>query len=431
MGNDYKKLVPCIYLYKGNAVKSLADITIIDTNPVSLAQFYGENNADELIVFDMSEGDNEHEEALDIIKEICTEAGIPVTGAGNIHRMEDVKKLLYAGCKRAALNYSRQQNVEMTEEVSLKFGKEKIAACYMDAETILKSRELIEAYVGELILVNETSLRESIGKWQGSTHILVSLPEVSLDKLMEILSAPCICGITGYAINENIRELHSIKMLCQDNGITVNTYEAAFAWKDFKKNSDGHVTVVVQDYRTDEVLMVAYMNEEAYNATIHTGRMTYYSRSREELWIKGATSGHFQYVKSLTADCDMDTILARVSQVGAACHTGNHSCFFNEIIKKEYEESNPLKVFEAVMDVIADRKVHPKEGSYTNYLFDKGIDKILKKLGEEATEIVIAAKNPNPNEIKYEISDFLYHMMVLMAEKNVTWEEITTELAKR
>lgn len=431
MGNDYKKLVPCIYLYKGNAVKSLADITIIDTNPVSLAQFYGENNADELIVFDMSEGDNEHEEALDIIKEICTEAGIPVTGAGNIHRMEDVKKLLYAGCKRAALNYSRQQNVEMTEEVSLKFGKEKIAACYMDAETILKNRELIEAYVGELILVNETSLRESIGKWQGSTHILVSLPEVSLDKLMEILSAPCICGITGYAINENIRELHSIKMLCQDNGITVNTYEAAFAWKDFKKNSDGHVTVVVQDYRTDEVLMVAYMNEEAYNATIHTGRMTYYSRSREELWIKGATSGHFQYVKSLTADCDMDTILARVSQVGAACHTGNHSCFFNEIIKKEYEESNPLKVFEAVMDVIADRKVHPKEGSYTNYLFDKGIDKILKKLGEEATEIVIAAKNPNPNEIKYEISDFLYHMMVLMAEKNVTWEEITTELAKR
>ena len=105
---------------------------------------------------------------------------------------------------------------------------------------------------------------------------------------------------------------------------------------------------------------------------------------------------------------------------------------FNEITKKDYEESNnPLQVFEEVFDVIKDRKVHPKEGSYTNYLFDKGIDKILKKLGEEATEIVIAAKNPNPNEVKYEISDFLYHMMVLMAEKDVTWEEITTELANR
>ncbi|MDE7014047.1 MAG: bifunctional phosphoribosyl-AMP cyclohydrolase/phosphoribosyl-ATP diphosphatase HisIE [Kineothrix sp.] len=211
----------------------------------------------------------------------------------------------------------------------------------------------------------------------------------------------------------------------------VNTFEATFQWADFKLNSDGHIPVVVQDYKTDEVLMVAYMNEEAYRMTIQTGKMTYYSRSRNELWIKGDTSGHYQYVKSLTADCDMDTILAKVSQVGNACHTGSYSCFFNEIVKKEYEEANPLKVFESVMGVIKDRKVHPKEGSYTNYLFDKGIDKILKKLGAEATEIVSASKNPNPNEIKYEIADFLYHMMVLMAEKGVSWEEIVEELAKR
>ena len=160
--------------------------------------------------------------------------------------------------------------------------------------------------------------------------------------------------------------------------------------------------------------------------------MTYFSRSRNELWVKGKTSGHYQYVKSLTTDCDMDTILARVSQVGAACHTGAKSCFFHEITKKDYEETeNPLTVFQEVLDVIRDRKAHPKEGSYTNYLFDKGIDKILKKLGEEATEIVIAAKNPNPNEVKYEMSDFLYHMMVLMVEKEIGWEEITSELANR
>lgn len=180
--------------------------------------------------------------------------------------------------------------------------------------------------------------------------------------------------------------------------------------------------------------MQAYMNEEAYKATIHTGKMTYYSRSRQELWIKGETSGHYQYVKSLYGDCDMDTILARVVQIGAACHTGSYSCFFNEIVTmddKTDSQHNPLKVFEDVFSVIKDRKENPKEGSYTNYLFDKGVDKILKKLGEEATEIVIAAKNPNPNEIKYEICDFLYHMMVLMAEKGVTWEEITTELANR
>ena len=147
--------------------------------------------------------------------------------------------------------------------------------------------------------------------------------------------------------------------------------------------------------------------------------------------MKGETSGHIQYVKELTADCDFDTILAKVSQVGVACHTGNPSCFFNEIVKKEYIEKNPLKVFETVYNIIEDRKNNPKEGSYTNYLFDKGIDKILKKVGEECTEIVIAAKNPDPEEIKYEISDFLYHVMVLMGEKGVTWEEITQELAQR
>lgn len=177
--------------------------------------------------------------------------------------------------------------------------------------------------------------------------------------------------------------------------------------------------------------MCAYMNEEAFHATINCGKMTYYSRSRQELWMKGETSGHIQYVKELTADCDFDTILAKVSQVGVACHTGNPSCFFNEIVKKEYIEKNPLKVFETVYNIIEDRKNNPKEGSYTNYLFDKGIDKILKKVGEECTEIVIAAKNPDPEEIKYEISDFLYHVMVLMVEKGVTWEEITQELAQR
>ena len=425
----YKKFIPCIYLYKGDAVKGFADNTIIDTNPVALAKFYSDNNADELIVYDMSEGDTEHEEALDLIKAICNEAEIPVIGAGNVKRMEDVKKLLYAGCKKAALNYSKAGNIEITEEVSKKFGKDKIVACITDADSIRNNEELLELYVEEIILVKEKELKEAISV--SRFPIIASVPEVSLDKILELLSKDNICGISGYAINENVKELLTIKSLCQNNGIAVNTFERAIKWEEFKLNSDGHVTVVVQDYKTDEVLMVAYMNEEAYNMTLKTGKMTYYSRSRQELWVKGETSGHYQYVKSLTADCDKDTILAKVSQIGAACHTGAHSCFFNEIMAKEYEETNPLKVFEQVFDVIKDRKIHPKEGSYTNYLFDKGIDKILKKLGEEATEIVIAAKNPNANEVKYEISDFLYHMMVLMAEKNVTWEEITTELAQR
>ena len=124
----YKKFIPCIYLYKGNAVKGFSDKTIVDTNPIVLGKFFSDNNADELIVYDMSDSDTEHEEALDIIKAICNEAEIPVIGAGNVKRMEDIKKLLYAGCKKAALNYSKPENVALTEEVSKKFGKDKIVA---------------------------------------------------------------------------------------------------------------------------------------------------------------------------------------------------------------------------------------------------------------------------------------------------------------
>ena len=177
--------------------------------------------------------------------------------------------------------------------------------------------------------------------------------------------------------------------------------------------------------------MLAYMNEQAFTDTLRTGKMHYYSRSRKSQWLKGETSGHFQYVKSLTIDCDKDTLLAKVEQIGAACHTGNKTCFYQPLVGTDYDEKNPLQVFESVYAVIEDRKANPKEGSYTNYLFDKGIDKILKKVGEEAAEIIIAAKNPNPEEVKYEISDFLYHMMVLMAERGVTWEDITQELSQR
>jgi phosphoribosyl-ATP pyrophosphohydrolase/phosphoribosyl-AMP cyclohydrolase len=177
--------------------------------------------------------------------------------------------------------------------------------------------------------------------------------------------------------------------------------------------------------------MVAYMNKEAYEKTVREGIMTYYSRSRKCLWRKGDTSGHYQYVKSLYADCDNDTLLAKVVQIGYACHTGEYSCFFNEILSTETDKTNPYTVLEDVMKVILDRKDNPKEGSYTNYLFDKGIDKILKKVGEEATEIVIAAKNPEPEESKYEIADFLYHVMVLMAVKGITWEDVMEELANR
>lgn len=198
---------------------------------------------------------------------------------------------------------------------------------------------------------------------------------------------------------------------------------------DFKFDDKGLVCAIAQDVYTGEVLMQAYMNKEAIDKTISTGIAHYYSRSRQCLWKKGETSGHIQKVKKILCDCDSDCLLLLIEQVGAACHTGNRSCFFTQL--KEFEFVPDYKVVFEDVETIRARHSNPVEGSYTNYLFDKGIDKILKKLGEEATEIVIAAKNPNANEIKYEIADFLYHMMVLMVEKGVSWEEITQELANR
>jgi len=396
MQNNKKKVAGYIFLLNKKIVSSRDRKTVLSDDPVSYAGSISDNGADEIIVFDMSESGNDaaHEEALDIIKDICKEVDVPVSGAGNVKRMEDIKKLLYAGCKKAALNFSKPSNIEILKEVSEKFGKEKIVICYDDPKAIEDNKDQVYALSSELIrFVDQDGAK---------------LPDTENDEYLFYDGKDVI-----------------------EKDVTDRSLSSSFAWADLKKNSDGMVPVIVQDYRTDQVLMLAYMNEEAYNKTLETGKMTYFSRSRNELWIKGETSSHYQFVKSLTADCDLDTILAKVKQIGAACHTGSYSCFFNDIAKKEYSEKNPQKVLDSVYEVIKDRKENPREGSYTNYLFDKGIDKILKKVGEEATEMVIAAKNPNDNEVIYEMSDFLYHMMVLMAVKNVSWEDITDELSRR
>ncbi len=426
-----KQFIASIFLKDKKAIKNLNDTTVVSEDPVALASSYAAYEADAIMVFDLSDTDKEHEEAISVITELCDSVGVPVYGCGNIKRMEDVKKLLYAGCKMGILNLSKDQSFDILKEVSEKFGKEKIGATFIEKEEVLKDKATLKKYVGTLFSIKEQCLRETAS--ESEIPIVAVLPEISLDKMLTILEHRNVCGLAGEIINKNIKEISSIKKIASERGVEVCVYEPPMSFDEFKVSDDGLIPVVVQDYVNDQVLMVAYMNKEAYEKTCRTKRMTYYSRSRSELWIKGETSGHFQYLKGLAIDCDKDTLLAKVKQIGAACHTGNRSCFYTELIENDVVpvKENPATVFEGVMDVITDRKAHPKEGSYTNYLFDKGIDKILKKVGEEATEIVIAAKNPDKNEIKYEISDFLYHVMVLMAEKGVTWDDITEELAKR
>lgn len=425
---EHKNIVATIYLKNGQAVKGMNDFTPVQ-NVYELARLYNDSGIDKIVIFDLSDDDEEHEKNIHTIKNIFRNVEIKICAGGNINRLEDVKKFIYAGCMQVIINGSKPGSMEIAEEACKRFGKDRLLVSLENVDFIFKHQKEMSDSFHELLVLN-TNVLDAIENVTDIPYV-VNFDTCDYEKIIEVLQRKNTRGIAGSFINDPNTDIMEIKSQLSMAGIKMDNFEPALKWADFKKNSEGMVPVVVQDYRTDQVLMLAYMNEEAFNTTIHTGRMTYYSRSRNELWMKGMTSGHVQYVKSLTADCDFDTILAKVSQVGAACHTGNPTCFFNEIVAKEYVEKNPLKVLEDVYAIILDRKANPKEGSYTNYLFDKGLDKILKKIGEEATEIVIAAKNPDAEEIKYEISDFLYHMMVLMAEKGVTWEEITQELSQR
>ncbi len=425
----YKKLIPCIFISQGKAVKWFDNSEVLSEDVVGLAKAYDDAGADQLIVFDLSSSDVEHDNAIDLIKKMNRTIRIPMIAGGNIRRQEDVKKILYAGAKKAILNLSKSTGVELIEEVSKRFGKDKIAVSLNDFDRLYKSRHLITEFASEIIFMHRPDLDSVTNTTNLPTVILTDVLEEK--EVLRILKKDGIEGISGRFVSQKELNLQDFKVKCEEQGIKMTSFESLISFSEFKVNEDGLIPVIVQHYKTGEVLMMAYMNEEAYETTLKTGKMTYFSRSRKKLWVKGETSGHFQYVKSLTIDCDKDTILAKVEQIGAACHTGNPTCFFQSLVGKDYDETNPLQVFESVYETILDRKNHPKEGSYTNYLFDKGIDKILKKVGEEATELVIAAKNPNPEEIKYELSDFLYHAMVLMVERGVTWEDITKELADR
>ena len=198
--------------------------------------------------------------------------------------------------------------------------------------------------------------------------------------------------------------------------------------KELKFNANGLIPAIVQDHYTKEVLTLAYMNAESLAITIDEGRTCFWSRSRQELWRKGETSGNVQHVVSITADCDADALVVEVVKDGPACHTGAESCFFQPVYLSE-----ELKAFsyEGLYHLIEGRKTHPKEGSYTSYLFDKGLDKILKKVGEECSETIIAAKNGVESDTVGEISDLIYHLVVMMVQQGIPLEAVMEELEQR
>ena len=197
---------------------------------------------------------------------------------------------------------------------------------------------------------------------------------------------------------------------------------------ELKFDEKGLIPAVVIDAKSRKVLTLAYMNRESLRISMEKGLTCFWSRSRQELWLKGETSGNYQHIVSITADCDRDALIVKVEKDGPACHTGTESCF-NDLVW-ESDERHEFTL-EGLMNLIQGRKTEKKEGSYTTYLFEKGLDKILKKVGEESTEVIIAAKDKDTKETIYEIADLTYHVMVLMIEAGISLQDIHRELASR
>lgn len=410
----YKKLIPYI-----NGENELA------TNVVTMAEDYCFAGADELFLYNYSKIESEREEFLATLKQIDRKVDIPFIVGMYAKRFEDVKKAFYTGADRVVIKYEICPDEALIKEAVGRFGADKIM---VEVDEELSYDKI--SFPVDTLLVKHVNAGELLAKkLQNCGKQVIIRDSLIRNDLEDLLKLPSVQGVATNYFER--KDLFKIKRRMKEAGVEMNTFETSISFSEFKTDANGLVPCIVQDYRTAEVLMLAYMNEESYNVTCETGKMTFFSRSRQELWCKGDTSGHYQYVKELSLDCDSDTILAKVHPVGPACHTGEVSCFFRSLAKKDYVDTNPLTILQEDFETILHRKNNPKEGSYTNYLFEKGIDKILKKCGEEAAEIIIAAKNPDAEELKYEIADFLYHMMVLMAECDLTWEDITKELSNR
>lgn len=394
--SNAKNLLAHIFMKNGKAVTGLDNFRILGERSIpELAKYYEQKGADALILFDLSESLEEHKLHQRIVKCLCGRSQIPVMAGGHIEGLHDMETLIDVGCARVFLNMSKKENRDLLPEAQKQFGKEHIAVCINDFTFSKEESRQIEKYAGEVILLGDNRhLYEAVRSLPVTCIPLMDL--MDYQKVYVLLKEENVSGISGNVISNTEVDLFELKDLLQMKGITMKQQKSAIGWSEFKLNSDGLIPVIVQDYRNGEVLMLAYMNEEAFDKTVKTGRMTYWSRSRQELWLKGETSGHFQYVKRLSIDCDNDTLLAYVAQTGAACHTGNRSCFYRDLMKKEYDVADPMDTLQHLYE-----KAQSRRGTLINH-----------------------------TSVKKQAADVLRHMTDLMAEYQVSWEDVAEEIGR-
>lgn len=319
-------LVPVFYLKDGALYRDMDLTERLDESIAKTADSQERRGADALLIFDYSYDRNSQKEALSAIQEICGAVDIPVWVGGNILNRADADHYFASGAAGVILDEERISNVDLMEELARDYGSGRIALHHIPGG----NDALAEAACNKLAFVISPDIPENT---PGGLKFLVMQDRKDLELTLETLQKRNALGLSGQFLTDTDESFWQIKRKLKDAGIAVHTLDPAMPFTEFKLDDHGLIPCVVQDHKTQEVLMVAYMNEEAFRTTCETGLATYFSRSRQELWTKGLTSGHLQYVKRMYVDCDADTLLLKVKQIGGACHTGHRTCFYRTILE--------------------------------------------------------------------------------------------------
>ena len=469
-----KRIIACLDVRNGRVVKGtkFTDIKDVDS-PEKLAKFYSDNSVDELVFYDITASNEERKTSLEFVERVARVINIPFSAGGGVSTIEDFKYILRKGADKVSVNSAAVKNPQLIREASMAFGSQ----CVVLSMDVKKNDEgswsvyvkggrekteldaidwavtAAELGAGEIVVnsIDEDGMKNGYDlELLSRITSVVNIPVIASggagkkEHFLDVLQKTGVDGVLAASVfHFGEIKVPELKQYLKENGAEIRMPEAAPQKKESPSaadadismisfGKDGLVPCICQDAKTGAVLMLAYMNEQSLRLTLEKKRAVYYSRSRSELWEKGATSGNTQKVRAIYYDCDADALLIKVDQTGNACHTGAYSCFFNAVFDdQEAPADSGSSVFRELYATVIGRKNDPSEGSYTNYLFDKGIDKILKKVGEEAAETIIAAKNQDRQELIGETGDLIYHLTVMLAEKGISIDEIEQELKSR
>jgi len=459
-----KRIIPCLDIKDGRTVKGVNFINLVDAgDPVELAKAYVQQGADELVFLDITATLEKRRTLLELVKRVAAEINIPFTVGGGVHTLEDAIALLHAGADKLSLNTAAVENPSIITQLAKQFGSQCIVIAIdtkqvngkwkvfthgghtpTDKDVLSWANEAEKLGAGEILLTSMNhdgtkkgfalELTRSIsetchipviasGGAGKKEHFLDVFKEGQADaalaaSIFHFGEVP-ITGLKRYLRNEGI----PIRLI--DKTATMNEeYDLDINQVDFEKGF-GLVPAIVQHFQTGTILMLGYMNKESLQVTQRTKKVTFFSRSKKRLWTKGESSSHYLLLKKIYLDCDKDTLLIMAEPQGPTCHTGMNSCFGDTTYK------HSLSFLTELSKTIHERKLSPQASSYTCNLFQKGLNKICKKVGEEASETIIAALNQSLEDFKGEAADLIYHLLVLLEEKGLTLEDITRTLKER